>query len=415
MNRDFFIENRKNIINIIEDNSLIVLFSGDLVKKSADEKYSYSVNKNFYYLSGIEEKSIAIMLGKVNGNIIEKVFLKTPDLQMEKWVGKTLRKEEAISLSGVEDIDYVENLNSVIHRYICDQNVSTFYFDLEKDSFEDIHTKTELYALEIKSKYPQVTVKNIFGEISKLRSVKHPEEVEKIKNAIDITQKGIEFIMKKSKPDMKEYQLEAYFDFVCKTEGAKELAFKTIAASGINATILHYEKNDSIMKNNDLIMFDLGAKYEHYNADISRTFPINGKFTPRQREVYEAVLRVNEKIISEMKPGVNHSNIQLLARDLIAEECIKLGLITDKKDVVNYYWHGIGHPLGLDTHDVYYGKGIILKEGMVYTVEPGIYIEEENIGIRIEDDVVITKEGCENLSKNIIKTVEDIEKFMEEI
>lgn len=220
--------------------------------------------------------------------------------------------------------------------------------------------------------------------------------------------------MKNCKPGMKEYELEAYFDFTLKQSGVTDFAFNTIAASGKNATVLHYVDNNSELKDGELILFDLGAQFNYYNGDISRTFPINGKFTARQKEVYEEVLKVNEEISKMLVVGVTFREINDKANDLIAEACIRLGLIDDKKDFRKYYFHSIGHSLGLDTHDVGERWGE-LKEGMVFTVEPGIYIEEEKIGIRIEDDVLITKDGPVVLTKDCIKTVDEIENFMANI
>ena len=234
-----------------------------------------------------------------------------------------------------------------------------------------------------------------------------------MRKAISITIEGVKELMKNSKEGIREYELEAYFDFVCKKNGVKDFAFKTIAAAGKNATILHYVTNDSKLKDGDLILFDLGAQYKYYNGDISRTFPINGKFTERQKEVYNSVLYVNQRIIEEMKPGVKFLELNSLAKSLIAKECIKLGLIENEKDVDKYYYHSIGHSLGLDTHDVELrNRDVILEAGMVYTVEPGIYIEEEGIGIRIEDDILITEDGNEVLTKDMIKTIDEIEEFM---
>lgn len=219
--------------------------------------------------------------------------------------------------------------------------------------------------------------------------------------------------MKNSKEGIKEYELEAYFDFACKKNGVKDLAFKTIAATGKNATVLHYVNNDCELKHGDLILFDLGAQYKYYNADISRTFPVSGKFTERQKEVYNAVLRVNERVIKEMKPGISFLELNKKAKEWIAEECILLGIIKNKEEVSRYYYHSIGHSLGMDTHDIELeNRNVIFQPGMIYTVEPGIYIEEEGIGIRIEDDVLITEEGNEVLTKKMIKTVDEIEEFM---
>ena len=209
-----------------------------------------------------------------------------------------------------------------------------------------------------------------------------------------------------------ENELEAYFDFTLKCKQCDH-AFTTICATGKNATILHYSQNNQYAKSNDLVLCDLGAAYQLYSSDITRTFPVNGRFTERQKQVYEAVLRVNKAVIEKIKPGVVYQQLNKWATDLIAEECIKLGIIKEKEEVRKYYWHSIGHNLGLDTHDVEpQGRNFVFDEGMVFTVEPGIYIGEEGIGIRIEDDVLVTKDGCTVLTKNMIKDVADIEKFM---
>ena len=232
-----------------------------------------------------------------------------------------------------------------------------------------------------------------------------------IREAIDITDKGIKSLMKNSKAGMKEYELEAYFDFTLKSNGAKDYAFHTIAASGKNATILHYDENDSELEDGKLVLFDLGAQYKYYNADISRTFPINGKFTERQKQVYNVVLRAQEAVTAIARPGILFSVLNDTAKEVLAEGCIELGLIKEASELAKYYFHGVSHYLGLDTHDVG-NRDIELKPGMVFTNEPGLYIEEESMGIRIEDNILITEGGCENLSKQIIKTVEEIEEFM---
>ena len=232
-----------------------------------------------------------------------------------------------------------------------------------------------------------------------------------MKKAIEITQEGIENMIDNIKPGMMEYEIEAYFDFTLKKNGIYEKAFKTIAASGKNATILHYVENNCRAEDGDLILFDLGAQYKYYNADISRTFPVNGKFTERQKQIYNVVLKAKEAVEEAARPGLPYKELNEIAKKVLTEGCKELGLIRDDKELVKYYFHSVSHYLGLDAHDI----GIyntVLKPGMVITNEPGLYIEEEGIGIRIEDDLLITEDGCENLSKDILKTVEEIEDYM---
>jgi Xaa-Pro aminopeptidase len=210
---------------------------------------------------------------------------------------------------------------------------------------------------------------------------------------------------------MMEYEVEANFDYVLKCFGVTDYAFKTIAASGVNATVLHYSQNNTKTQDGDLILFDLGAQWNYYNADITRTFPLSGKFTERQKEIYNIVLKAMDDTMAVIKPGVPFAKLNETTRASLAEGLKKIGLIKEDSELSKYYFHGVSHYLGLDTHDVG-SRDTELKPGMVLTIEPGLYIEEEKIGIRIEDDVLVTEGGSENLAKDIIRTVEDIEKLM---
>jgi Xaa-Pro aminopeptidase len=413
MNKDIYINNRNKLMETIGEDSIVILFAGKAPKKTGDELYEFTPNRNFYYLTGIEEQEHIVVLSKSNETISEKLFLKDIDLDAEMWNGKTLRDNEGKGISGIEEVEYMQEFNSYIHKTINGLESINIYLDLDREAIEEPDSEANIFAREIRNKYPQVIIKNISNKIAPLRIIKSEEEIKQIKKAIEITIEGVKALMKNAKAGMKEYALEAYFDFECKTRGVKDYAFKTIAAAGKNATILHYVENNSEIKEDELILFDLGAQWNLYNADITRTFPVNGKFTDRQKEVYEAVLRVNKAVIEKIKPGLNYKELNAWATDLIAEECIKLGIINEKNEVRKYYWHSIGHSLGLDTHDVEpQGRNFTFAEGMIFTVEPGIYIGQENIGIRIEDDVLVTKDGCEVLTKDMIKEVNDIEEFM---
>ena len=413
MNKEFFKKNREKLIEKIEDNSVIVLFAGNAPKKSGDENYPFTPNRNFYYFTGINEEGPILILSKIKGIVNERLFIKEIDEERERWVGKSIRSNEAEEISAVKNIDYLGNFKEYLNRVFSESEEINLYLDMERDSFYELETIGENFSEEVKKRYPFVRIKNIFPKIIPLRMVKSEEEIKEMNKAIEITIKGVESLMKNAKAGMKEYELEAYYEFVCRSNGIKDYAFKTIAAAGKNATILHYVDNNSEIKDGDLILFDLGAQNNYYNADITRTFPVNGVFSERQKEVYNAVLRVNERVIKTIKPGLEYKELNKMATEWIAEECINLGLIKDKKEVSKYYWHSIGHSLGLDTHDISNkDRNTIFKEGMVWTVEPGIYIEEESIGIRIEDDVLITSDGVQVLTKDMIKTVEDIEEFM---
>lgn len=413
MNKNIYKFNRDNLLDKIKDNSIVILFAGKAIQKTGDQTYPFTPNRNFYYLTGIKEEDHILVMTKINGVKSSKLYIKDIDLEMEKWVGKSIRKEEAEETAAVDEVKFKSQFDGDIHGMITMKEEINLYLDLERMSANREGTISHRFANEITTKYPQVRINNVYSKIGELRLKKSQEEVDKIKKAIEITKSGIEKLMSEARVGMKEYELEAYFDFNCKVKGATGLAFTTIAAAGENATTLHYVDNNCELKENDLILFDLGAEYNCYNADISRTFPVNGKFTERQKEVYNAVLRVNEEIINLIKPGMKYKDVNEKATELIAEECIKLGLIKDKSEVRKYYYHSIGHSLGMDTHDIETPyRDIIFEPGVVFTVEPGIYIAEEGIGIRIEDDILVTEDGVINLSSDIIKTVEEIENFM---
>lgn len=411
MNNNFYKENRKALAENLTNGSLVIIFAGESLKKTADEVFPFVANRNFLYLTGIKEPSVIFTMTKVKDEIKEEVFIKKADPFWEKWLGKTISREEAIEISGIENIRFIDEFEGYVNSCIVSGEAENIYLDLERDNFNHSLTHNEEFAKKLIEKYPYIRIKNVYNMISDLREVKKEYEIEEMRTAIDITHEGIKSLMTNAKAGMIEYQLEAYFDFVLKTRGCKDVAFKTIAAAGKNATVLHYSVNNNEIKDGDLILFDLGAQWNYYSADISRTFPVNGKFTERQKQIYNIVLKANIETIKAIKPGVLFGELNKVTKRVLAEGLKEIGLIKEDEELSKYYYHGVSHHLGLDTHDVGTRQGE-LKEGMVLTVEPGLYIEEECIGIRIEDDILVTKEGNENLSKDIIKTVEEIENFM---
>lgn len=407
MRKEFFINNRKKYIDEIKDNSLTVLSSGCVLRRSADEDFDFEIDKNFYYLTGINQAEVFYILLKKNNQVKEYLFIEENDPIKIKWVGAKLYPNEAKDISGIEEILYTSEYEQYLEKLL--QEVNDVYLNFEVSKSHRFNANY-VFSNRIKKKYPDKNYLDNNEIVVALRSCKEPEEVEKIKESIAVTKLGIEELMKESRPGIYEYQLESYFDFVIKNNGQRINSFKTIAASGINATILHYVANNKKLEDNELILFDLGCETELYISDISRTFPVNGKFTERQKEVYNEVLNVNKECIKFLKPGVTRMEYNNYAKKLLAEACKRLKLIDKDEDLIKYYFHGIGHSIGLDTHDPC-AYDPAFKEGMMLTVEPGLYIPEENIGIRIEDDVILTKDGCINLSADIIKEVDDIENF----
>ena len=406
-----FSTNRKNLWEMLKENSITLIFAGEAPYKSADETYAFTPNRNFYYLTGIDKEKMILMMAKINGKAEETLFVEKSDPVLARWVGEKMAKAEAKKISGIQNIEFVEDFKNLFDGILEKAKIENLYLDFERQGFDISMSTSQIFAKAVMQRYPYLRVQNIYHEIASLRLIKSEEEIKVIRQAIDITDIGIKQLMKNAKVGMKEYQLEAYFDFSLKSNGVTDYAFPTIAACGKNATILHYVKNDSEIHDGELVLFDLGAQYKYYNADISRTFPVNGKYTKRQKQVYNVVLKAQEAVIAIAKPGIMFSVLNETAKEVLAAGCIELGLIKEPSELSKYYFHGVSHYLGLDTHDVG-NRDIKLKPGMVCTNEPGLYIQEESIGIRIEDDILITKDGCENLSKQIIKTVDEIEAFM---
>lgn len=411
MKKELFVKNRKSLWDKLEENSIILMFAGEAPYKSADETYAFTPNRNFYYLTGIDREKMILMLVKRNGKVEETLFVEKNDPVIARWVGEKMPEDEAKEISGIEKIRFVEEFEETVGSILDRTKIDNLYLDLERQQFHMSASTSQRFASAVIERYPYLIIKNVYHEVASLRLIKSEEEIELIKEAIDITDRGIKALMKNSKAGMKEYELEAYFDFELKSNGVTDHAFHTIAACGKNATVLHYNENNSELEDGKLVLFDLGAQYKYYNADISRTFPVNGKFTERQKQVYNVVLRAEEAVTAIARPGIMFSVLNETAKKVLSEGCIELGLIKDDSELSKYYFHGVSHYLGLDTHDVG-SRDMELKPGMVLTNEPGLYIEEENMGIRIEDDILITEDGCENLSKQIIKTVEEIEAFM---
>ena len=405
---NYHTKNRELLLSKIEDRSMVLLTSGSFIKKSADESYPFSVNPNFYYLTGIDEANVMLLMVKTKTISIQQLFIAKADHMMEKWVGKTMSSEEAQAKSQIKDILYIEDLNKQINQLISDHKIQNIYIDDEEN---------DLFSLgrNLIKKYPKLQELKLFDVyplIIKQRAIKSDEEIEALKKAIKVTDKGIMNMLGHMHSGIYENQLEAYFDHTLKDHNMKT-AFTTIAAGGVRATTLHYVSNDQKINDNELVLFDLGAMHNHYCADISRTFPVNGRFTQRQRLIYEIVLKAQQNVIDAIRPNVTLSDLQRITVKTYQKELKKIGLIKEgsEEEVRKYYYHGVSHSLGLNTHDVGVERDEPLQAGMIITVEPGLYIEDEAIGIRIEDDVLVTDDKAVVLSDMIIKEIEDIENY----
>lgn len=404
MNKETLITIRKNIMNELPDNTVTFLFSGLPVRKSADAEYPFFANRNFFYGTHIEEPGAILVFDKPNQK--EILFLRDIDAFKEKWIGHYMRDTEAFERCGVEDIRYFSAFDDYVGEVI--KAGYKIGVDMDHDTIADEYYGSGLMFSE---EFDEDFVTDIFENIVKCRMVKLPEEVEAIKAAAEVTNTAIMSMIEEMKPGNNENDMAARFLY----EGNRahgDLMFDTIVASGKNATTLHYISNDQPLNDGELVLLDLGIRVNGYGADISRTFPINGKYTQRQRDVYQEVLNCFHAINEAIKPGVSILDLNELSKELLGKSCIKLGLIDSVEEVGQYYYHSIGHSLGLDTHDVWLDRATPLVVGNVITNEPGLYIAEENIGIRIETDVVVTENGCVDLAPQIIREVDAIEKTM---
>lgn len=407
-----YIERRKRLAEKMQEDSVCYIFSGTKIMMGNDESYPFVIDKNFLYLTGIDQEGLVLKLAKNKGVYSETLYLLPYDEILAKWVGGRIREEEARAIScvtTVRDVSQVEDDFGLFYSNVArlDENF-TVYLDLYRYHFNDGDRESMRFANKLKDRYPQIKLHDIFSFMQQLRWIKDELEVEETKKAIEITREGIYSMMRVIKPGLNERVVEGIFNFnLCKHLSSN--AFKSICASGKRATILHYNSNNQIVKDGELFLCDLGATNNYYQADISRVFPVNGKFSERQKVLYELVLKVQKKVEAAAKPGVTLSDLNQIVIDFYQQELPKHGL---NKDVREYYFHGVSHQLGLDTHDLSSRVPVVLQEGMIITNEPGLYVEDEEIGIRIEDDLLITADGCVNLSKDIMKEVEEIETFM---
>ena len=412
MNKKFYRLNRANLIaSLPYEKCMVVLSSGYEINRSADENYEFQVNNNFYYLTGIKQPNVHLIMLKENDRHVEILYIDEYDELYEKWMGHRLTYQEASDISGIyrSNISYINSYEDDLLDFIDEYKVVCLDLETNKNTNHNSFGLALKDQLVVENKDVEIT--DIYENIIVLRTSKHQEEVNEIKKAIETTRKGIECLMENVEEDMYEYQLEAFYDFMIKSDGNKPTAFKTIAAGGVNATTLHYTANNTKLKDGELVLFDLGCKSNGYCSDITRTFPVNGKFTPLQKKIYNIVLKANKTICKVAKAGMTLRQLQEICIDVLAEGCLKAKLIKEKSEISKYYFHGVSHTLGLDTHDPCL-RNKPLPGNAVITNEPGLYFAEYNIGVRIEDDLLLKEDKAINLSKNIIKSVSAIEKFM---
>jgi len=417
-----FIENRKRFIKGMKPNSIAIFNSNDEVSSNGDALYRFQQNTDLYWLCGIEQEDTMVILfpDAPEEKYKEVLVLVRPNEMKEKWDGKRLRAEEGKQISGIKTVVWLDSIDPLLQQWI--HLADTIYLNTnENDRKANLfETRDYRYVKQMKERYPLHKYERSAKIMRELRAIKTPYEVEVVKKAIDITDKTFRRLLQFIKPGVMEYEIEAEIFHEFLRNRAKGEAYGSIIASGDRARTLHYVFNNEECKDGELVLMDFGANYGGYAADLTRTVPVNGKFTKRQKEVYNACLHLHNYAKGLLKPGITIAEYHEKVGEEATKTFIKTGLLK-KEDVKNedkenrayrkYLYHGISHHLGLDVHDLG-TKTEPLKSGMVLTVEPGIYIEEEHMGVRIENNVWLTKDGNIDLMKNIPITAEEIEKLM---
>ena len=420
--KSFFIGNRNKLSNLLSRDSIAIINSNDILPSNADGTMKFIQNSDLFYLTGIlqEETILFLSPGAKVPNKREVLFIRDYNPDLEVWEGKKLSPEEASEISGVETVLPLSDFDHFIHDAVnhCENvYLNSNEHDRAKNIIEDRDLR---FTREIMNRYPLLEYKRLAPLMYSMRVIKQQPEIEMTKKACDLTEKGFRRVLKFLKPGVYEYEVEAEFahEFIRNAGGFAD--YSPIIASGENACFLHYEKNDSVCIDGDLLLLDVAAGWCLYNSDMTRTIPVNGRFTKRQKDIYCAVLRAFRGTVAEMKPGKNMHELQLVTRELIGKELVDLGLIsTDEIKNVKvktpalkkYYPHDVSHFIGLAVHDVgdFNDK---LRSGMILTCEPGIYIREEKTGIRLENDILITEDGNIDLMESVPIEADEIEDLM---
>ena len=423
LSKSFYQNTRKSFMAEMEPNSLAIFNSNDIYPISADSVMPFEQHRDLFYLSGIDQEESIIILfpDAIDPKHKEIAFVKKTNSHIEVWEGPKLNKEKTYELSGIKTVYWLEDFKDIFQELSTQCN--KFYFNTNEHYRQAVETETreDRFIKWCKNQYPAHNLAKSNPILQKLRSVKDDQEITQIKKACDITEKAMRRVISFLKPDVWEYEIEAELVHECIKNRSKGFAYQPIIASGFNANILHYTLNNKKCKSGELVLIDVAAEYGNYSADVTRTFPVSGVYTERQKKVYNAVLKVKNEATKLLVTGTLWKEYHKEVGKIMTSELIGIGLL-DKSDIQNqdpenpaykrYFMHGTSHHLGLNTHD--YGLlNLPMESQMVFTVEPGIYIPEEGFGIRLEDDVVIQNSSEPiNLSKNIPIEIEEIESLM---
>lgn len=417
-----FKENRDRFIGKIKDNSIAIFHSNDLMPRNGDCFFPFRQNSDLFYMTGINQEETILLLfpNAPNENWKEVLFIRKTNDLIAIWEGHKYTLEEAKEISGIPHVVWGDNFESFLGQLI--PYVSSIYTNInENDRFSsDVVSKDYRFTLWVKEKFPALNIERAAPLMMELRAIKHSLEIEITQKACNITKDAFERVLRFTEPGVREYEIEAEITHEFIKQEANGHAYEPIIASGKDSCVLHYISNNKVCKDGDILLMDFGAEYANYAADLSRTIPVNGKFTKRQKAVYNACLHVMKEATQMLVPGNTLAKINEEVGKLMEAELLKLKLLT-KTDIQNqdkknpaykkYFMHGISHFLGLDVHDVG-NRYEPIKAGMLFTCEPGIYILEENLGVRIENDILVTEKKPIDLMQDIPIEADHIEEIM---
>ena len=418
-----FVENRKRFLDKIKPNSIVIMSSNDVMPTNADGTMNFRQNNDLFYLTGVDQEETILLLAPdaERPELREVLFVRETNDHIRLWEGEKLTQQQGTKVSGIKNVQWVQEFESIVHLVAFHaDNIYLGHNEHIKTTTIDMNTREDRMIKWCKDKFPLHTYERAAKLTRDLRTVKSEHEVDLLKKACDLTTEAFVRVLPLVKPGMFEFQIEAELSYHFLKNRSRGHAFLPIVASGENACALHYVTNNEECKDGDLILMDFGAEYANYNADITRCIPVNGKFSERQKEVYSAVLRCLKEGVKLLQPGTFLNDYEANMATLVENELVNIGVLTreaiavqdpDRPLYKEFFPHGTAHHLGLDVHDVG-NRSLPIKEGMIFTCEPGIYIKEERIGIRLENDYLITKNGPVSLTDGIPIEIEDIEALM---
>lgn len=414
MKKEFHKGNRERLYKMMKPHSLLVMFSGKEKRKTNDENYPFYTNRNFLYLTGLDSKEFVFAAAKDEETVREMVFILPPDLIAERWTGTRLKADEVAEMSGIEKIFYVSQFSKMFHRMAAGGNYEHLYLDLYKADFDEEDTLAYEFARAAAASYGYLKQENVSPLVQKLRLIKQPCEIAAMREAEKITGAGILAMMKASRPGMYEYQYKAEFDHALGQFGPQGPAFPSIISAGKNNFCIHYYAYKGQALDGDMVLNDVGGWYDNVMTDVSRGWPCNGKFSEKQRLLYECAYATSNHMFEIIKPGMKMADVDGTIRRYNYERLKDAGVLDSYDKIGTYMWHGGAHHVGYDVHDVVKNPDVIAP-GMVFCVDVGIYHEEWGIGFRLEDNCLVTENGCENLSAAIPRSIHEIEDAMKKV